>query len=81
MIEKFVLLYAALILGTANLVAALGATQLEVYYSIFVIELLVLLELLTPFKKSLAKKMNPIAFGVFVGFIYIVAIRIIEILR
>jgi Ca2+/Na+ antiporter len=81
MIEKCVLLYAAITLGTAILLGVLNVTQLEVLYSVFVIEFLVLLELLTSFKRSLARRMNVVAFGLFLGFIYIVIMRVIEILR
>jgi len=81
MIEKCVLFYAAIILGTAILLGVLSVTQLEVLYSVFVLEFLVLLELLTSFKRSLAKRMNVVAFGLFLGFTYVVILRVIEILR
>ena len=81
MIERCVLLYATVTLGSAILLGVLGVTQLEIFYLIFVIEFLVLLELLTPFKRSLARRMSALAFGLFVGFVYMVALRVIEILR
>ena len=81
MIERCVLLYATVTLGSAILLGVLGVTQLEIFYLIFVIEFLVLLELLTPFKRSLARMMSALAFGLFMGFVYIVALRVIEILR
>ena len=81
MIEKCVLFYAGITLGTAILLGALSVTQLEILYLVFVIEFLVLLELLTPFRRSLARRMNAVAFGLFLGFIYIVIMRVIEILR
>jgi len=81
MIERCFLLYAAMTLGTSILLGAIGVTQLEVFYSIFTIEFLTLLELLTSFRRSLAARMNAIALGFFVGFIYIVALRVIEIVR
>jgi len=52
-----------------------------VLYSVFVIEFLVLLELLTSFKRSLARRMNVVGFGLFLGFIYVVILRVIDILR
>jgi len=79
--ERCILIYAAITLGTAIFLAALSVTQLEVFYLVFVIEFLVLLELLTSFKRSLARRMNAVAFGLFVGFIYVVALKVIEILR
>ena len=81
MIEKCVLFYAAITLGTAILLGAQSVTQLEVLYSVFVIEFLVLLELLTSFKRSLARRMNVVGFGLFLGFIYVVILRVIDILR
>lgn len=80
-IERCVLIYAAISLGTAILLGVLSVTQLEVFYLAFVIEFLVLLELLTSFRRSLARRMNAVAFGLFLGFIYIVILRVIEILR
>ena len=80
-IERCVLLCAAVTFGTAILLGVLSVTQLEVFYLVFVVEFLVLLELLTPFRRSLARRMDAVAFGLFVGFIYIVALRVIEILR
>ena len=79
--ERCVLIYAAVTFGTAILLGALSVTQLEVFYSVFVIEFLVLLELLTSFRRSLARRMNAVAFGLFLGFIYVVFLRVIEILR
>jgi len=80
-IERCVLIYATITLVTAILLGALSITQLEVFYLVFVIEFLVLLELLTPFRRSLAKRMNAVACGLFLGFIYVVVLRVIEILR
>ena len=80
-IERCVLIYAAVALGTAILFGALSVTGLEVLYLVFVIEFLVLLELLISFKRSLARRMNAVAFGLFLGFIYVVILRVIEILR
>ena len=81
MIEKCILFYAAITFGTVVLLGALSITQLEILYSVFVIEFLVLLQLLTSFKRSLARRMNAVAFGLFMGFIYVVALRVMEILR
>ena len=81
MIEKCVLFYAAITFGTAILLGALSVTELEVLYSVFVMEFLVLLELLTSFRRTLARRMNALAFGLFLGFIYVVILRVIEILR
>ena len=80
-IERCVLIYATIAFGTAILLGVLSVTQLEVFYLVFVIEFLVLLELLTPFRRSPARRMDAVAFGLFVGFVYIVALRVAEILR
>jgi len=80
-IERCVLIYATITLGTAILLGALSVTQLEVFYLVFVIEFLVLLELLTSLKRSLARRMGVVAFGLFLGFIYVVTLRVIDILR
>jgi len=80
-IERCILAYAAVTLGTAILLEALSVAQLEVFYLVFIIEFLVLLEFLTSFRRTLAKKMNAVAFGLFLGFIYVVILRVMEILR
>jgi len=79
--ERCVLIYAAVTLGTSILLGALSVTQLEVFYLIFVIEFLVLLELMTSLRRTLAKRLNAVAFGLFLGFVYVVFLRVVEILR
>lgn len=81
MIERHIFFYAVLTQASAIILAAIGVTQLEVFYSIFTIEFLVLLELLTPFKRSLAGRMGNVAVSLFAGFVYIVALRVISILK
>jgi len=80
-IEKCVLSCATVTMGTTILLVTLGVKQLEAFYLIFIIEFLIILELLTPFKKIRGRKMNAIVIGLFCGFVYVVILRVIEILR
>ena len=78
--DRFIITYATAIFATAFIISLLGDQALEVYYSLYLIEFLVLLELIGPFKRSLTTAMQPLVFAFLFGFGYIVVQQVIEIL-
>jgi hypothetical protein len=78
--DRFILTFAVAVFVTATLLSLLGVATLEVYYSLYLIEFLLLLELMGPYKRSLTAIMQPLAFAFLLGFVYIVAQRVLEIL-
>jgi hypothetical protein len=79
--DRFITAYAVSVFAAAFFLSLLGVQALEIYYSLFLIEFLVLLELMGPFKRSLTTRMQPLVFAFLLGFGYIVAQRVLEILR
>jgi hypothetical protein len=78
--QRFILTFAALVFGTAAIMSTLAVRELEVYYSLYVIEFLLLLELLGTGKKSLSRELTPVAIALFLAFAYVIAWRVIQIL-
>jgi hypothetical protein len=59
---------------------SIGIQQIEVYYSVYLIEFLVAVEFVAPFRRTLEGHLGPIIIVFLLGFIYIVAERILQIL-
>jgi hypothetical protein len=78
--DRFILLYAAAVTLTALILSLLSVQALEIYYSVYLIEFLVLLELIGPFKKSMNTLLQPLVLAFLLGFAYIVIQRVLEIL-
>jgi Ca2+/Na+ antiporter len=75
--ERFLITYAVAVLGTAAIMSALEMQKLEVHYSLYVVEFLVLLEFLAPYKKSLSRVLEPVGIALFLGLCYIIALIVI----
>lgn len=78
--DRFIVMYAIAVFATAFFLSLLGVEGLEIYYSLYLIEFLVLLELIGPFKRSLIARMQLLVFAFLLGFAYIVAQKVLEIL-
>ncbi len=78
--NRFILSYSVAVFGTGILLGALNVQLLEVYYSLYLVEFLVLIELMASVKSSLTIRVQPLAIAFFLGFMYIVAQRILLIL-
>ena len=78
--QRFILTYAVMVFGTAGIMSVLKVQELDLYYSIYVLEFLLLLELLGAYRKTFSREWGPAAVALFLGFIYIVAWRVIQIL-
>ena len=78
--DRFVITYAVAVFATAFILGLFSVEALAIYYTLYLIEFLVLLELITPFKRSLTTRLLPIVLAFLFGFVYIVAQQVIEIL-
>jgi hypothetical protein len=73
--ERFILSYAATVLATGVLLSVLRAYSLEIHFSIYVIEFLVLFEFLTYHRKTMNQILGPVAIALFLGLCYVIAQR------
>ena len=78
--NRFILSYAVAVLATATILGALNVQVLEIYYSLYLVEFLALIELMASVKSSLTTRAQPLIIAFFLGFMFIVAQRILIIL-
>jgi hypothetical protein len=78
--ERFVLAYAAIVFVTAILVSASQLDRLDIHFSIYAIEFLLLVEFLAYNKRSFSRTLRPVTIALLIGFFYIVAQRVIEVI-
>jgi hypothetical protein len=78
--ERFILTYAAMILGTGIFLGALQLLSLGLQFSLYVIEFLLLLEFLAHYRRSLSQTLGPVATVLLLAFIYVIAQSVIQIL-
>jgi hypothetical protein len=80
LIERYLLFYSITILVSGLLLTVINVRQIEVYYAVYLIEFLVALQLLASFRRSFERNVRPVVFAFLVGFAYIIAQRILQIL-
>ena len=80
LVEEFIALYGIAILVSALLLVAAGVQQIEVYYAVYLIEYLVAVEVVGSFRRSLERNLRPVIVMFVLGFVYVVAQRILQIL-
>jgi hypothetical protein len=78
--DKYILILASLLLATTVIVAAIGEVRLDLYFSIYVIEALVLTELYVYLNPKAKRELNKVNYALFAGFLVIVAAKVAEIL-
>lgn len=78
--NSYILIIAILLLLTTVILVALGQNSLDVYYSIYVIEALIITELYVYFNARARRGLNFISAVLFAGFLFIVSLRVITIL-
>ena len=81
LVERYVLSYALAIILSGLFLMVVGVGEIEIYYAVYLIELLVSLELVGSFRRSLGRNLRPIIIVFLFGFAYTVAQRILQILR
>jgi hypothetical protein len=78
--EKYIFFYALAILLSGLLLMGIGVEWIEVYYAVYLIEFLIAIELVAPFRQSLQRNLRPFIIVFLAGFLYIVVERILQIL-
>lgn len=78
--NSYILIIAILLLLTTVILVAMGQDSLDVYYSIYVIEALIITELYVYFNARARRGLNFISAILFAGFLFIVSLRVIKIL-
>ena len=79
-VERYILFYGTAILLSGLGLMYMGVQQIEIYYSVYLIEFLVATELASSFRRSLGRDLRPIIIVFFAGFVYILAERVLQIL-
>ena len=80
LVEKYIVFYGIAILLSGLLLMVVGVAQIEVYYAIYAIEFIVTMELAGSFRRSLGRNLRPVVIMFLLGFVYVIAQRILEIL-
>jgi len=78
--NNYILTVAILLLLTTIILAGIGQNSLDVYYTIYVLEALVVTELYVYFSTKARRGLNLVTILLFVGFTFIVSQQVIKIL-
>lgn len=78
--NSYILTIASLLLLTTVILAAMGQESLDIYYSIYIVEVLIITELYTYFNAKARRGLNLVSTVLFVGFLIIVSSQVIKIL-
>jgi len=78
--ERFALSYAAIVLASSVLLSVLQSYSLDVHFSVYVIEFLVLFEFLTHNRKTMSQMLGPVGIALFFGLCYVVAQRAVQLI-
>ena len=78
--NSYIVTIALLLLLTTIILIAIGQNSLDIYYSIFIIEALVVTELYVFFNTKARRGLNLVSAILFVGFLAIVSLQVIKIL-
>lgn len=78
--NNYILTIAILLLLTTIILIALGQNSLDIYYSMYIIEALVVTELYVYFNAKARRGLNLVSAILFGGFLVIVSLKVIKIL-
>jgi hypothetical protein len=78
--EKYIFFYALAILLSGLLLIGIGVEKIEVFYAVYLIEFLIAIEFVAPFRRSLERNLRPFIIVFLAGFLYIVVEWILQIL-
>ena len=78
--NSYILIVAALLLLTTVILAAMGQEALDVYYTIYIIEALVVTELYVFLNPKARRGLSLISAILFGGFVFVVSLEVIKIL-
>ena len=78
--NSYILIVTVLFLLTTVILVAMGQNALDLYYSLYIIEALIVTELYVYFNKKARRGLNFISMMLFGGFLFIVSLEVIKIL-
>ena len=78
--NSYILTVATLLLLTTVILVATGQDSLDIYYTIYIIEALIVTELYVYFNAKVRRGLNLVACILFGGFLGVVALQVINIL-
>ena len=78
--NSYILIIAILLLLTTVILVAMGQNALDVYYSIYIIEALIVTELYVYFNAKARRGLNLVSAILFGGFLFIVSLEVIKII-
>ncbi len=78
--NNYILIVAILFLLTTIILVATGQNSLDIYYTVYIIEALIVTELYVYFNAKARRGLNLVSAILFAGFLFIVALQVIKIL-
>ena len=78
--NSYILIISILLLLTTVILVAVGQNSLDVYYSLYIIEALIVTELYVYFNAKARRGLNLVSAVLFGGFLVIVSLQVIKIL-
>jgi len=78
--NNYILIVAVLLLLTTVILVAMGQNSLDIYYTVYVIEALIVTELYVYFNAKARRGLNLVSTILFGGFLAIVSLQVIRIL-
>ena len=76
--SRYIITVAVVLLATTVLLVAAGQTSLDIYYSLYVIEALVVTELFVYFNKKSRRVLNIVGIMLFGGFGIVLCIQVLK---
>lgn len=78
--NSYILIIALLLLLTTVILVATGQNSLDIYYTIYIIEALIVTELYVYFNAKARRGLNLVSAILFGGFLFIASLQVIKIL-
>ncbi len=78
--NNYILIIAVLLLLTTVIMVAMGQNSLDIYYTVYVIEALIVTELYVYFNAKARRGLNLVSTILFGGFLVVVSLQVIRIL-
>jgi hypothetical protein len=76
--NRYVITVATLLLITTVLLVAAGQSSLDVFYSFYVVEALIITELFVYFNKRSRRALQAVSIVLFAGFIFVLGIQVFK---
>jgi hypothetical protein len=76
--NRYIVSVAILLLITTVLLVATGQSSLDVYYSLYVVEALIVTELFVYFNKRSRRALHSVSICLFLGFLTVLAIQVFK---